>query len=345
MKNEEVAICEVTTNDHTKNPNNMPYNMPFKVITPIFSYGADQKTPEIRPASIKGMMRYMWRIAQSLISSDELLKKESELFGDAQKHVSPIRLAIVSKALKGESTSFLFHKNKFNKDAILPQNKQKQVNTFTLRMSLRFKSESSKNMHFYESLLELSFMLMGLGQRSRKGRGRAQIFSNEKLSSDEIKTKILNHLNVIAEERSYELDGKIIKSQFNFKNINRPVIEKVQFGKLRTTKQKNGTWDWKGFLKSVDDALHKIKVLKDSRGNSLKSKVKNDKGWKFATGDASPRFASSIIVGVADTKEGLLPIYTFVKPVVDGKLLDATTEWNRFIELIEGREANHESRK
>ena len=30
-------------------------------VTPMFMYGADGKTPELRPASVKGVMRFWWR--------------------------------------------------------------------------------------------------------------------------------------------------------------------------------------------------------------------------------------------------------------------------------------------
>jgi len=57
-------------------------------ITPMFMYGADGKTPELRPASIKGVMRFWWRAIHGDLSLKELHKKEGDIFGSTEKRSS-----------------------------------------------------------------------------------------------------------------------------------------------------------------------------------------------------------------------------------------------------------------
>ena len=52
-----------------------------ETITPMFCYGADQKTPEVRAASIKGALRFWWRAINGHLSINELRKKETDIFG------------------------------------------------------------------------------------------------------------------------------------------------------------------------------------------------------------------------------------------------------------------------
>lgn len=59
-----------------------------ETITPMFMYGADGTTPELRPASIKGVMRFWWRAIHGNLSLDELKRQEGEIFGSTDKRSS-----------------------------------------------------------------------------------------------------------------------------------------------------------------------------------------------------------------------------------------------------------------
>ncbi|MEZ4851046.1 MAG: type III-B CRISPR module RAMP protein Cmr1 [Bacteroidia bacterium] len=52
-----------------------------KIITPMFLNGADGKTPELRPPSIKGALRFWWRAVNGHLGLGELRKMETEIFG------------------------------------------------------------------------------------------------------------------------------------------------------------------------------------------------------------------------------------------------------------------------
>lgn len=57
-----------------------------RFITPAFLGGADPKgTPELRPPSIKGALRWWWRAIHGDLSLEALQKKEVELFGGSFK--------------------------------------------------------------------------------------------------------------------------------------------------------------------------------------------------------------------------------------------------------------------
>ncbi len=67
-------------------------------LTPMFCYGTDQNSPEIRAASIKGMLRYWWRVFNPNKTKANLLQAESELFGDTNSK-SPFDIIIQEDAI------------------------------------------------------------------------------------------------------------------------------------------------------------------------------------------------------------------------------------------------------
>ena len=52
-----------------------------ETITPMFLGGADGRTPELRPPSIKGLMRFWWRAMNGHLSLEELKEEEVKIFG------------------------------------------------------------------------------------------------------------------------------------------------------------------------------------------------------------------------------------------------------------------------
>lgn len=54
-----------------------------ELITPLFMYGADNQTPELRPSEFKGMMRFWWRALKAESNINVLRKQESDIFGGA----------------------------------------------------------------------------------------------------------------------------------------------------------------------------------------------------------------------------------------------------------------------
>ena len=298
----------------------------FKVITPIFSYGHKARDnnaePEIRSSSIKGMMRYMFRIIQPDFDHDprestrELRALENELFGDAEVRSSPVKLALISKIEEKDfdEQPFLLHKKKRNE----VKNKKIGINPgviFKLRIMTRHKAP--KSLDWYNNLIQLTFILIGLGQRSRKGRGRIVYLSEilpAKIPAKAMKKLIEGWLNQICLNKGgYKLEGDKITPQ-HYSKSKRPVIQKIEFGEI--------TSDWDKFLAKVDEASHEVKKQEHDYAQSLRGKDYYATGSAGIKSKGTGRFSSSVIVGMAETTEGYLPIYTYLKPVVRSQLLN-----------------------
>ena len=59
----------------------------IETITPMFLAGADQNKPELRAASIKGLLRFWWRALQAESNIAKLREKEAKIFGSSDEGV------------------------------------------------------------------------------------------------------------------------------------------------------------------------------------------------------------------------------------------------------------------
>ncbi|AQT85396.1 CRISPR-associated RAMP Cmr1 family protein [Paenibacillus larvae subsp. larvae] len=301
-----------------------------EIITPMFSSGADRDKAELRAPELKALMRYVYRIASKTIKPKELYEQETRLFGNAQHHASPIRLQVIDKGLPKRNKALLLHKN------------SKEVECFSeggaFDIVLRKFLSKGEDLQFYQNLIVLSLILGGLGKRSRRGRGCFVMADSGEytpyLTLPNLLPWITEQLNLMngqaanSEHRTYVFEqGKIIvhpKAKVHWNQYTRPVIEEIRLGQPIPKTE--------SFLKKVDIASHKIKSTYPSERNL------------FATGYAGKgRLASSLLVSVTRTSDGqLLPIYTFVKAVVNNRNNHQTLdidheERNTMISFIEGR--------
>ena len=92
-----------------------------KTITPMFLAGADGNTPEIRPASIKGVLRFWWRALNGHLSSEKLYHQESTIFGGTGQYKdedgkekeygkSRVRIRVKSGKITGSDKNLPMHK-------------------------------------------------------------------------------------------------------------------------------------------------------------------------------------------------------------------------------------------
>lgn len=89
-----------------------------RVVTPMFSSGADQTKCEIRVPEIKAAMRFWWRAAHSNLGPEELRKKETLIFGgsgdkEARKSSFTMRVEV-----KTENQIDYYGQNDWEKDAV-----------------------------------------------------------------------------------------------------------------------------------------------------------------------------------------------------------------------------------
>lgn len=168
-------------------------------ITPMFMYGADGKTPELRPASIKGVMRFWWRAIHGDLPLYKLKKQEDEIFGSTDKRSS---FSIKISNYQG-----------------IPKN-------FKIEFLLSNRCDFN-----VQSFFELVVILGGFGKSAKKiNQGKIRILTIKKNDEQSVSYSeptnledILCLLNSI--NKSFELKDNMIVSK-NFK-FNYPMINKI----------------------------------------------------------------------------------------------------------------------
>ena len=99
-----------------------------EVITPMFLAGADGVTPELRPPSIKGALRFWWRALNGHLELSELKRIEGKIFGDTSRRSNLIiresKISERNKTLKYDG---------FSKAQMLPHKSPKKTEAFPFR--------------------------------------------------------------------------------------------------------------------------------------------------------------------------------------------------------------------
>lgn len=72
----------------------------MKLVSPAFVGGVDQGKTELRAASLRGLLRFWWRVAQPPMSARELLRKESGLFGSTETGQSKFLMRVTEDKVK-----------------------------------------------------------------------------------------------------------------------------------------------------------------------------------------------------------------------------------------------------
>lgn len=322
------------------------------LITPLFSYGAYQGTPELRTPELKGAMRYLYRIACP-VRTNILAKDEAELFGgpsnSEQKagHASPVLLSMRGH-MKTEMKNLLYHKKS-------KQPPQECFAESTFEIVLRYHqsllgdvpSLSRKvDMEWYSDVTKLSLILCGMGRRSRKGKGcfriEGEVFENSRKLLEWI-CSVLNKTAAASSQitaRAFQIsiganrsEKEIISnSEFNKFCWKRPFIQKIRIGVKMGEKQVNG------FLWAIDEACHNLK------GKKIKG-IPID----ITRASSGGKFASPLLIRIVQTKEGYYPLYIFVNGIYKRrnhadhrstkiqfiKVDSDCTQRERFIQIIE----------
>lgn len=169
----------------------------LETITPLFMAGADGKTPELRPPSFKGMIRFWWRAMRAENTIENLSKDEAGFFGGTGEGQgkSKIKLKIMEKKLITE--------NLFKTDRTFPgvayllysiPMQKKGCFKAGSRFYLEISSRDEKVLKQAEAAFWLAINLGGFGARSRRGGGNIAVIDCSGINKEhtnELKTRHL----------------------------------------------------------------------------------------------------------------------------------------------------------
>lgn len=261
----------------------------------MFLAGADPLgTPELRPPSIKGALRFWWRALHGHLSLSDLKKREGEIFGDNNNRS---KFTINTNELNIE----------FDKQAPIPHKGYKidciKVGS-TFEVILNIPVETPQwNMEKCQALFQIFSILGDMGKRARRGMGSFEITdvaffdSNNPLKKDEKWKKqeiTIPHIHQLIKTFSpyFDIRNNAIYSNYSGSMEYYPWLKRIQIGK-------------------PDDNL----LMKISQ-KTHEFKAKDMYGYEASIGHASKgRFASPMYISVI--KGSLKPIITSLNTIPD----------------------------
>jgi len=251
----------------------------LETITPLFMAGYDGRTPELRPPSFKGMMRFWWRAMNGHLSLNSLKERESEIFGGSGENQGKSKIIIRVSSEKPTFISYspVPHKSaNFSLQAIQPGHK------FQCHLILRDISYQERAVLSFK----LSLLLGGFGKRSRRGFGSVKInkIDDKVFDFDYSINSVFDLLNSI-EDSAFRIEqGRIIRNISANNEANYPYIKEIKIGKEYS--------DYKDILIKIGESSH----------------VHKDDSLGFARNQK--RFASPIYVSVIKDDKPYRPVIT-----------------------------------
>ncbi len=299
----------------------------LEVVTPLFLGGADGKTAELRPPSIRGAMRFWFRAMMGRIVGGDIkaMKElEADVFGDTDK-ASSVILRLGNVNLNKDSYNPLPHKSTgFKFEGFKPDQK------FNLTLSVR----SSKDVQNLE-IAVMSFLLLvnlgGIGKRSRRGFGSLRILkfdgelsdkkiksliTNQPKSRQELENQIVSLIHLASSKSSGFADVKRkTHSNSSFPYINQNfqmiVVEKWKKDKNVIIEQPYDTWE-----EAIKDIMLKMRNYKDE-----------------VFGSATPRQASPLLAKVHKIEDAYrVVVSAFMNTSINSQLKG---DWKKMEDFIQ----------
>lgn len=187
-----------------------------EVITPMFLAGADGTTPELRPASIKGALRFWWRAMNGHLPIDEMRKLEGEIFGSTKQRS---KIIIRTELIDAKCGNINKSETLLGRDYLMYSifmNEKEAITSGTFKVVF---SSIDK-----EALLEATYCFWllsnfgALGTRSRRGCGR---FIIQSCTSNKYDFKFKNTSNNLTEHTEYLRQSlNSIKKYFGINSVN-----------------------------------------------------------------------------------------------------------------------------
>jgi CRISPR-associated protein Cmr1 len=255
-----------------------------ETITPMFLSGADGQTPELRPPSIKGALRFWWRAMNGHLSLKELKERESLIFGGTEGSGRSKLLVRSNIILSKNSVELLVPHKPFMKQEAFSANHT----TFSVTLSLTQALDYFDETHM-QSLFIITATLGGFGKRSRRGMGSVSITDStpQKIMQPSSLEDILFHLKRFSPY--FVNDGKKIYHNFSGALQQYASIRQIQVGDFDSNSEN-------ALLRKISDKTHEFHQ-KDT--------------WKYGASMGTAkggRFSSPIYVSVI--KGSVKPIIT-----------------------------------
>ncbi len=257
--------------------------------------GADGKTHELRPPSIKGVMRFWWRAVQAEGELCELKKNEAAIFGSSDAGRSKVAIRAVA-TLSHQNIKVLTHRDDETYGKTDSKGKiKKSVNDegfhigqkLEIRLNLTNEVKLTNGINFDDKMLgwlfKLTILLGGLGGRSRRGYGSIMIVEQAFISINKVIVNIDKLLNNL-KPGYYKNERSAIKITKEPEQKEYPYIEKVEIGAQ---------------YNSYDELLKQIKKASSDYNDDALGYARNEK-----------RLASPIYVSVVEISNKYHPVVT-----------------------------------
>lgn len=251
-----------------------------KVITPMFLAGADGRTPELRPPSIKGAMRFWWRAVNGHLELESTLRKGSKseetntglrdqealIFGGAGGKAdvgrSSFSIQVEEQEVQTGIEKLVPHKG-FTAECFLPGStfkiklavQQQADGAFSVKAPVYGREEQIFSRDKLIALFQLTSLLGGLGRRVRRGMGSFEVTAAH--SSEEVKEVGLEsadlegiHALLTHFSRHFSLDkgNGVVQNTYSGRMEKYPWIRQVQIGSSQSQ-----------LLQKISKAAHKLK--------------------------------------------------------------------------------------
>lgn len=161
-----------------------------ETITPMFLSGADGTTPELRPPSIKGAMRFWWRAMNGHLDLKTLKEREGEIFGGTDEKSGRSKIVVfypsITKQQDIKISTTPHHRNGYCSENKLNCNYrngkcmksiQREAKLYDFEIKFSY-DENIINESDFIKLVKVTFLLGGIGKRSRRGFGSVRVKSH-----------------------------------------------------------------------------------------------------------------------------------------------------------------------
>ncbi|WP_299458261.1 type III-B CRISPR module RAMP protein Cmr1 [uncultured Microscilla sp.] len=271
-----------------------------QTITPMFLHGADGSTPELRPASVKGVLRFWWRALHGHLPLAQLKEQEGIIFGSTEQR-STFSLRVLDLRQQFSSTEITKVSPLPHKEAARFKLSAIPAGT-TFRLQFTFYKIATINgkkfdVQALQNLFGLVSMLGALGKRARRGFGSFKITRTQTglnpvaLFQTNPSLASIQQLYIEVTGQSLQLQNNALQCQEGEGRANFPYIKKIRLGKVVHP----------NLLKKIGFATSAVQASNN-----------NSRDYQNAIGYAmeKKRLASPVFVSAIDSPKGLLPVIT-----------------------------------